>query len=57
MAGENALGNAVLGGASDYIADVGAYFGKIYSAPPSERVLMILLYNIAWLLIALLSRH
>ena len=38
MAGEDALGNAVLGGASDYISDVGAYFGKIYSAPPSERV-------------------
>ena len=38
MAGKDEIANAVLGGGSDYIADIAAGFTKIFLASGEERV-------------------
>lgn len=46
MAGKDELANAVLGGASDYIADMFTQMGKIFFAKEDEKVIII--YTSAW---------
>ena len=44
MAGKDDLANAVLGGASDYLTEIGTIFIKLYRAPnEEERVIVLLL--------------
>jgi len=38
MAGKDALADAVLGGASDYMSDIGAQLIKIFFGPDDEKV-------------------
>ena len=38
MAGKDELSNAVLGGASDYLADIGSSMMKMYFAQGEEKV-------------------
>ena len=40
LAGKDNLGNAVLGGASDYIADIGAHLAKMFGVSDEEKVSM-----------------
>jgi len=39
MAGKDELSNAILGGASDYLSDIGTHLGKMYFAQGDEKVL------------------
>ena len=38
MAGEDSLSNAMLGGVSDYLADVSLQLSKAFFAPAEEKV-------------------
>ncbi|XP_065898853.1 glutathione S-transferase 1-like [Dysidea avara] len=40
LAGKDNLGNAVLGGASDYIADIGAHLAKMFGVSDEEKAKM-----------------
>ena len=43
MAGKDDLANAVLGGASDYVADIGTIFTKLFFAPNDEERVSVLI--------------
>jgi len=40
MAGKDALGNAVLGGTSDYMLDISSHLSKMFGVSDEEKVCM-----------------
>jgi len=40
MAGKDALGSAVLGGASDYLSDIASHLSKMFGVSNEEKVSM-----------------
>jgi len=47
MAGKDALSDAVLGGASDYMSDISTQLVKIFFSPDDEKV-RVLLFSFKW---------